>query len=190
MRNCLLLQEGMAGGRRRRRRLNCCKPDIRTDGQKDIRIDRETQKRVVEAFLRVWKWETKAFTFLILLIQVSKVHGNDEERNRWGEFREQKRKSVKKKWNITNLQKLQNSEYQKSRKCDNWKQGRIHGCPSRVRVGRGSDRESHSGSELKKLKNVEKVKRGPTDRPTNIAGCRVALHATKNCLLKWTSYPR
>ena len=27
---------------------------------------------------------------------------------------------------------------------------------------------------LKKLKNAEKVKRGPTDRRTDIAGCRVA----------------
>ena len=38
--------------------------------------------------------------------------------------------------------------------------------------------------ELKKLKNAEKVKRGqvkrgPTDRRTDIAGCRVASHATK-----------
>ena len=31
-----------------------------------------------------------------------------------------------------------------------------------------------SGQELKNLKNAKKVKRGPTNRPTNIAGCRVA----------------
>ena len=34
-------------------------------------------------------------------------------------------------------------------------------------------------SRLKKLKNAKKVKRGPTDRRTDIAGCRVAKHATK-----------
>ena len=35
-----------------------------------------------------------------------------------------------------------------------------------MRVGRGSDREGHWGrsSELKTLKNAEKVKWGPTDR--------------------------
>jgi len=34
-------------------------------------------------------------------------------------------------------------------------------------------------SELKKLKNSEKVEKGPTDRLTNKVGCRVAEHATK-----------
>ena len=37
---------------------------------------------------------------------------------------------------------------------------------------------------LKKVKNAKKVKRGPTDRPTDrridIAECRVAQHATRN----------
>ena len=36
----------------------------------------------------------------------------------------------------------------------------------------------HQGrsSKLKKIKNAEKVKRGQTDQPTVIAGCRVAKH--------------
>ena len=45
-------------------------------------------------------------------------------------------------------------------------QGRIHGYPSRVRVGRGSGDGYLGGSgELKKLINAEKVKWGPTNRP-------------------------
>ena len=47
-------------------------------------------------------------------------------------------------------------------------QGRIHGCPSRVRVGGSSDREGHWGiragaasSELKTQKNADRS----TDRP-------------------------
>ena len=43
---------------------------------------------------------------------------------------------------------------------------------------------------LKKLKNAEKVKRGPTNQPTDhIAGCRVAYHATKKTLVAITSMP-
>ena len=49
------------------------------------------------------------------------------------------------------------------------KQGRIHGYPSRVWVGRGSNGKSHLGvsGELEKLKNAEKVTDRLPNRPTN-----------------------
>ena len=75
---------------------------------------------------------------------------------------------------------------------DRRKQGRIHGCQSRMRVGRGRaggqgpylrslDHLGRSG-EVKKVKQIKKVKWGPTNQPTNQptdqrtdkAGCRVA----------------
>ena len=54
------------------------------------------------------------------------------------------------------------------------KQNRIQGYPNCVRVGRSIAGEGNQGRSrrLKKLKNAEKVKRGPTDRPTDIAGYR------------------
>ena len=60
-----------------------------------------------------------------------------------------------------------------SKQCKNIeKQGRIHGYPSRTAGGQEQCwRRSlgHLGRScmLKKLKNAEKVKRGPTDRPTD-----------------------
>ena len=56
------------------------------------------------------------------------------------------------------------------------KQGRIHGYPSRVRLGRGSDGEGYRGvwagaGSSKTLKNAEKVKWGRTDGRTDIAVC-------------------
>ena len=49
------------------------------------------------------------------------------------------------------------------------KQGRIHGYPSRERVGRSSAGEGYwvIWAGAIKLKNAEKVKRGPINRPTN-----------------------
>ena len=52
------------------------------------------------------------------------------------------------------------------------KQGRIQGCPSCLRVGRGTDKKVHKGIwaetvSSKKLRNADKVERGPTVQPTN-----------------------
>ena len=62
---------------------------------------------------------------------------------------------------------------------------RIHGYPIRVRVGRGSDREGHLGIwaravGYKKLKNDKKVKRAPTDRPTNSPTSGVQGHVARD----------
>ena len=60
------------------------------------------------------------------------------------------------------------------------KQGRIHGYPSRVRVGRGSDEIDQLGSWAgavtpKPPVNAKKAKcYRPTGGPTDRAGCRVA----------------
>ena len=47
-------------------------------------------------------------------------------------------------------------------------QGRIHGYPSRVRVGRSSSGEGHWGIWAGAVRSkTEKVKRGLTDQPTD-----------------------
>ena len=65
-----------------------------------------------------------------------------------------------------------------------YKQGRIQGYPSRVRVGRGSEGEGHwgiwAGEVSSKHSKTPKKSKGdqatdlPTDRRTEKAGCRVA----------------
>ena len=60
-------------------------------------------------------------------------------------------------------------------------QGRIHGYPSRVRVGWGSDEINQLGSwagavtpKPPKTLKKQSVTNRPTDRPTDRVGCRVA----------------
>ena len=76
--------------------------------------------------------------------------------------------------------------YAEHMSCSDIKHGRIHGYPSRVRVGRGSDEIDQLGSWAgavtpKPPINAKKAKcYRPTGGPTDRAGCRVAYHATKN----------
>ena len=77
-----------------------------------------------------------------------------------------------------------------------YKQGRIHGYPSRVGVGRGSDKIDQPSSwagavSPKPPVNAKKAKRdrwtdGPTDQPTDRAGWRVACTRLKKTQwLRW-----
>ena len=92
--------------------------------------------------------------------------------------RKKKKENKEKKNNKEGKMKKIERKYEERKKKRKFlrKQGRKKGYPSRVRVGRSSTGKSHLGRSdmLKKLKNAEKVKSGPTDqptyRPTDISG--------------------